>query len=296
MRLQHILAATDFSHRAIRAVSRAAILASEHHATLDLLHVTQTVPIGETAQPPGSGREDIQRQVLEDIHEQMAQQILHLREQWQVEAVPQIATGKPYVEIPRRAAERNADLVVVGAHGEHFFYDLFIGATAEKVLQRMTQPLLIVKQRPLGPYRHVLLPLDFSPVSEAVIALTAAYFPAAAVSVVHAYEPLFERKLIHAGIADSVLAQYRQQTEAEVLRRLRPLVDARFFGSTPVAVYAKHGHPLSVIRTMTEDLEPDLIIMGKNESSIVEKLLIGSITQHVLREISCDVLIVMQAE
>lgn len=266
MKLQHILAATDFSHRAIRAVSRAAILASEHHATLDLLHVTQTVPIGETAQPPGSRREDLQRQVLEDIHEQMAQQILRLRERWQVEvcfviilsqvrhnslptcprepgefpcrpqrpqqcgwtrcrktlpkgqiatyglpkisrtffvcsravspcfprshgrfymakrqgdvassfqavfraifchvivrpyetkrhtksvllhsmaiiivpmarlcgemagscgeaqeAVPQIATGKPYVEIPRLAAERHADLVVVGAHGEHFF-------------------------------------------------------------------------------------------------------------------------------------------------------------------------------
>ena len=296
MRLQHLLVATDFSNRAIRAVSRAAILASEHHATLDLLHVTQTVPTGETVQPPGSRREDLQRQVLEDIHEQMAQQILRLRERWQVEAVPQIATGKPYVEIPHLAAERHADLVVVGAHGESFFYDLFIGATAEKVLQRITQPLLIVKQRPLGPYRHILVPLDFSPLSEAVIALTAAYFPAATVSVVHAYEPLFERKLIRAGIADSVLAQYRQQTEAEALHRLRQLVCTRFFGPTPVAVYAKHGHPITVIRTMTEDLEPDLIIMGKNEHSVVEKLLIGSITQHVLREISCDVLIVMPAE
>jgi nucleotide-binding universal stress UspA family protein len=113
---------------------------------------------------------------------------------------------------------------------------------------------------------------------------------------VHAYEPLFERKLISTGIVDSVLAPYRQQTEAEALRRLRQLVHARFFGPTPVAVYAKSGHPIPMIRAMAEDLEPDLIIMGKNEHSVVEKLLIGSITQRVLREISCDVLIVMPAE
>jgi hypothetical protein len=36
MALHHIIAATDFPHRAVRAVSRAAMLASEHHATLAL--------------------------------------------------------------------------------------------------------------------------------------------------------------------------------------------------------------------------------------------------------------------
>jgi nucleotide-binding universal stress UspA family protein len=233
MALQHILVATDFSNRATRAVSRAAMLASEYRATLDLVYVTPMVPTEEIASPPGGRHEDLQRQVLEDINAQLAQQIQRLRERWQVEAVPQLATGKPYVEIPRLAAERHADLVVVGAHGERFFYDLFIGTTAEKVLQRITQPLLIVKQRPLGPYRQLLVPLDFSPVAEVVTALTAAYFPAAAVAVVHAYEALFERTLIGAGIADSVLAQYLQQTQAEALRRLRSLVHTRFFGPHP---------------------------------------------------------------
>jgi nucleotide-binding universal stress UspA family protein len=41
--------------------------------------------------------------------------------------------------------------------------------------------------------------------------------------------------------------------------------------------------------------EPDLIVMDKNEHSMLEKLLIGSITQHVLHEINCDVLIVTPA-
>ena len=50
MRLQHIFVATDFSHRAARAVSRAGMLASEHRATLNLVHVTTALPPGEIEQ------------------------------------------------------------------------------------------------------------------------------------------------------------------------------------------------------------------------------------------------------
>jgi nucleotide-binding universal stress UspA family protein len=295
MKLHHILVATDFSHRATRAVSRAAMLASEHHATLDLLHVTQTLPPGDKEQTLGGRRADLQRQALEDINAQMTQQIQHIREHWQVEATAQLVTGKPYFEIPRLAAEHQADLVVVGSHGEHFLYDMFLGSTAEKVLQCMTQPLLIVKQRPMAPYGHIMVPLDFSPASEVAMSVTTAYFTEATVSVVHAFEVPFERTLIGSGVADSVLAEYRQQTQAEALRRLMHLADARLTSPTRVAVYAKHGHPAQVIRTMVEDLEPDLIIMGKNAQSMVQRWLIGSITKRVLHEISCDVLIVTPA-
>jgi nucleotide-binding universal stress UspA family protein len=199
----------------------------------------------------------------------MAQQIESVRERFQVEAVPQLATGKPYLEIPRLATERQADLMVIGAHGEHFFYDLFIGSTVEKVLQNMMRPLLVVKQRPLAPYRHILVPLDFSPVSDVALAVTAAYCPEVAVSVLHAYELFFERKLITAAIANSVLTEYRQQAEAEALRRLTHLVDAHLPSRTRVALYAKQGYPATVIRTMAEDLEPDLILIGKNEHSVL---------------------------
>jgi nucleotide-binding universal stress UspA family protein len=113
--------------------------------------------------------------------------------------------------------------------------------------------------------------------------------------VLHAYELFFERKLRRAGIADSVLTEYRQQVEEEALRRLTQLVSVHLSGPTRAALYAKHGHPANVMRAMVEDLEPDLIVMGKNEHSVLEKLLIGSITKHVLHEINCDVLIVTPA-
>jgi nucleotide-binding universal stress UspA family protein len=89
-----------------------------------------------------------------------------------------------------------------------------------------------------------------------------------------------------------VLTEYRKQAEAEALRRLTSLVRAHLSGPPYIAMYARHGHPATVIRIMVEELEPDLIIMGKNEHIMTEQLLIGSITQHVLREITGNVLIV----
>jgi len=293
MRLQHIIAATDFSHRAARAVSRAGMLASEHHATLDLVHVTTALPPGELEQICGKTPEELQREDLSDIHRSMAQQLQTLRERFRVDAEPRLLTGKPYAEIPRLAAERNADLVVIGAHGEHLFYDLFIGATAEKMVQRMTRPLLIVKQMPRGPYRNLLIPIDFSASSALALSVATAYFPEATVSVLHAYEVLFERTLISAGVPDAELSQQRQKVRTEALHRMATLVHTGRYKPARVALYAQHGHPATVIRAMTEQLEPDLIMMGKSEQSVLEKLLIGSTTIHVLRELLCDVLIVM---
>jgi nucleotide-binding universal stress UspA family protein len=268
------------------------MLASEHQARLELLHVTTALPLGAIAPIGGKTAEELQREELAEINRQMAQQLQKIHDRVGVDAEPRLAIGKPYIEIPRLAAECQADLVVMGAHGEHFFYDLFIGATAEKAVQRMTQPFLIVKQTPRGPYRNLLVPIDFSSSSAIALSVAAAYFPEAMVSVLHAYEVLFERQMISTGTADSVLSQHRQQTEAESLSRMTTMVQAYCDNPAHVALYAKHGHPASIIRAMTEHLDPDLIIMGKSEPSVLEKLLIGSITTHVLREIHCDALIV----
>ena len=291
MQLRHIIAATDFSNRATRAVYRAAMLASEHQSTLDLLHVTTALP-PEREQIYGKTPKELQRENPADVQWHMEQQIQTLRDRFRVDATPRLVIGRPDVEIPRLAAERHADLVVIGAHGERFFYDLFIGSTAERIAQRMTQPFLIVKSSPRDPYRNLLVPTDFSSSSATALSIAAAYFPAAVIAVLHAYEALFERHLISTGSPDPMLLQHRQKAELESLSRMATMVSTWHDNPPRVALHAKHGHPATVIRAMTEHLDPDLIIMGKSEHSVVEKLLIGSITMHVLREISCDLLIV----
>jgi len=73
-----------------------------------------------------------------------------------------VATGKQFVEIIRRAREEGAELVVLGAHGEHFFKDLLLGTTAEKVVRKGDRLVLVVKRPARGAYRRVLAAVDFS--------------------------------------------------------------------------------------------------------------------------------------
>ena len=41
-----------------------------------------------------------------------------------------LETGKPFVEIARAAADRDADLIVVGKHGQNWVESIAIGSTA----------------------------------------------------------------------------------------------------------------------------------------------------------------------
>ena len=149
-----------------------------------------------------------------------------------------------------------------------------------------------VKQTPRTPYRNLLIPIDFSASSVLALSVATAYFSEAVVSVLHAYEVLFERHLINSGVPDAELSQQRQKARSEALHRMTTLVHRGRYKPAHVALYAQHGRPATVIRAMTEHLEPDLIMMGRSEQSGLEKLLTGSTTIHVLRELLCDVLIV----
>ena len=55
-----------------------------------------------------------------------------------------ITRGKAYKEILRIAAERQADLIVVGVHGRNALDRLVFGSTTEHLVRRATCPVLAV--------------------------------------------------------------------------------------------------------------------------------------------------------
>ena len=57
---------------------------------------------------------------------------------------PQVAEGKPVEVILAAAAEHDADLIVVGSHGEGAMSAAFLGSTALKLLHHSEIPVLVV--------------------------------------------------------------------------------------------------------------------------------------------------------
>jgi nucleotide-binding universal stress UspA family protein len=62
------------------------------------------------------------------------------------ETVPLVTRGKAYAEILRVAAERQADLIVLGVHGRGPVDRLVFGSTTQHIVRRATCPVLTVRE------------------------------------------------------------------------------------------------------------------------------------------------------
>jgi len=62
-----------------------------------------------------------------------------------VEVEPVIRQGVPFLEIVRVAAERKADLIVMGTHGRTGLAHALMGSVAEKVVRMAACPVLTVR-------------------------------------------------------------------------------------------------------------------------------------------------------
>lgn len=149
--------------------------------------------------------------------------------------------------------------------------------------------MLVVKQAPRGQYRTVLVPVDFSASSIRSIRHAQAIAPHAEIVLLHAFEEPFEGHLRYAGVDEEVINHYRVVAKQEATRKIRALsVDA---GLPPTRLIVIHGDPSLRIIEQEQEQDCDLIVMGKHSESVLEELLVGSVTKHVLADSQCDVLV-----
>jgi len=63
-----------------------------------------------------------------------------------IKYTPHVTAGRPYNEIPSFAKKQNMDLVVLGNIGRTGISGLIVGNTAEKILQRLSVDVFIIKK------------------------------------------------------------------------------------------------------------------------------------------------------
>ncbi len=130
-----ILCAIDLSESSTTTLAYALSLARSTGAALTLVHVLEGIVLGSS------------RELLE------AEARQRLREAVTADGPPPcpvaetVVAGKPYREILRLAAEREADLIVIGSHGRDAEDCAFFGATADHVVRQAPVPVLTVRAR-----------------------------------------------------------------------------------------------------------------------------------------------------
>lgn len=285
--IRSVLAATDFSDHARHAVARAASLAAERKARLTLLHV-MSAPALDALHPLFAAPAEAVAKLVADAEAMLA----GLASDTGAGGPPitRVRVGVPRDEILAEAEQM--DLLVVGARGSNPVRDFLLGTTAERLLHKTTRPMLTVKRAPRGPYRRVLVPIDFSAYAGAALETALHIAPDADITVLHAFDVPMEKKLWLAGVTDEQIQQYRARARQQALDRIELLIQDVAHGSLRCFRDVAQGDPAPVILEKEAERDADLIVMGKRGQSLVEKLLLGSATRHVLADAKCDVLVV----
>ncbi len=289
---EHILVATDLSSHAGRAETRAAMLAQSLGAgKLVLMHVVPRLPLEALTRIFDRTPLETEQKLLDAARADLAERARRLGEKFDIATGTAVRIGRPYVEIAEEAEALDAELVVVGGYGAHLVRELFLGATAEKVLSKSRRPVLVVKQEPLSPYKRLLVPVDFSPSSARALDWAQAVAGGAETTVVHVYEAPYESTLRYASVEDKVIEGYQAAARQQAQDALRAFLAPRRAAGTDFLQRMLHGHPAAGIRELAEEMRPDLIVMGKHGQTEIEELLLGSVTKHVLFETHCDMLV-----
>ena len=204
--------------------------------------------------------------------------------------------GNPVSQILDVAASLPADLIVMGTHGRGGFDRLTLGSVAEKVLRKVPCPILTVMVPPDPEARagaelfgRILCAVDFSDMSLTALryAVSIAMEARAKLSLVHVIEgpPDPERDMP----ADE-MPEYLKKMEQDAQARLRTLVPAETRELCQVKEVVRFGKSYVKILHIAQEQRADLIVMGAHSANLIDTVLFGSTTNHVVRKAGCPVL------
>lgn len=295
MKVERILAATDFSRTAEAATRRAALLAKAGGAALEIAHSIYLPPLADSWRKLVEGEGITEQSVRERAAARLAEQAADLARRTGVTPATRVLAGKPAQALADWARDSAADLIVIGAHGEHLLLDLFVGSTALKLLRLAAQPVLLVKQTPPFDYERVLVATDFSPAARVAADLVARLLPDADLYLFHAYEAPFERQMYYAGSDDEAVDHYRRLGEAEAKRQMDEFV-VSLEQTERFVRKVRHGYAPALINQYAAEMGADLLVLGAHRQTELAAALLGSVAAHLVNEARGDLLMVPSAD
>jgi nucleotide-binding universal stress UspA family protein len=287
--LHSVLAATDFSPDSRYAVERTALLRNSAHWRGSVLHVVESTWI-DSLRYFASNARDMEEKLQDRARAQLDELVANTRSLTGVSLEPVLTVGAPADAL--LAATERFDLLALGAHGTHAVRELALGTMAQRILRQTRKPVLVVRNKPEGPYRRVLVAVDFSPCSVRAAQIALNIAPASAsIYLAHVFEAPFEGMMFYAGVADDRIGEYRLAARREAESAMRSTIASLPNPERLMQIVDHAAHAPSKLRDIAADLRADLIVAGRHGKSLTEHLLLGSVTQHLLAECACDVLV-----
>ena len=294
-----ILIPLDGSPFAEFALGPGLALAGALSARVELVTVQDPVPtfaFGEWDTDPQAWRRDSVEEVAQRIAGETG-----------LEAGTGVRVGPVEDELLEEIRESDADLVVLATHGRGPFSRFWIGSVADALVRKSPRPVLLVRpeedeepaidRRDL--FRKVLVPLDESPESEAVLAHVRALASLSEMEIVLLHVVHFPTEFISSYPPDTVqmneeiVEQGHERAKAYLAEIASDLEADGLNVTTRVRVEV---HPASGIVQAAEEEGVDLVTMSTHGRGGLGRTFLGSVTDKVIRAVHVPVLSVRPEE
>jgi len=235
--------------------------------------------------------EEIERRAQERLGEEAAK----IREYGGEVVVAHPKAGRPDAEIVRLAEELDAGLVIVGSHGFGPFKRVLLGSVSDSVVRHANTSVLVARGEEDRLPGRVLLAIDGS--KESHLATRAAAEVAGAGSELHVLFVLETAQLLpqmpYPGFEaweTSGTVEEAEQNARRLLSRISERVEAG--GGTVKEPHLAVGKPDKEIIGLAEELDAGLVVLGSRGLGAVGRVLLGSVSDSVVRHALCSVLVV----
>jgi nucleotide-binding universal stress UspA family protein len=201
-------------------------------------------------------------------------------------------TGDIYSNLKKVVDEWKPDLIGMGTHGRRGFERWIIGSTTERMLRHSPVPILTISaakasRTPGKPIRRILVTTDLSSgTSDAMrYALSLARENKARLMVLHVLE---ETRALTS-------KKYRDELAARVKRECEKLIPRDAKADCDVDIRIEAGTPYHVILSVVEKDKIDLAVMNTHGKGMLDRALLGSTTERVVRGAMCPVIVIPPA-
>ena len=144
----------------------------------------------------------------------------------------------------------------------------------------------MVNQHANGPYKRVLVAMDFSQGARRALEWACRIAPEAEIRLVHAWQPPVKGREHEKQETDAANRRLREQEEQQlrvVVQQVAPAL------SLPLEIV--DDEPYSALRNTIGTFGADLLAMGTHARSRLSTAIVGSLAQEFLAAGPCDVLV-----
>lgn len=285
----HILVPTSGVDEPTPAAERAIDLAQRCGATVHVIYVLESgrIPIQDGSQFVLNELSGVGEKALETVAERARDAGVETIETANRE-------GAPHDEILSYVEEESIDLVVMGTHGRKGLDRYLLGSVTEKVVRASPVPVLSVKREDASPqpieYTDVLIPTDGSEGAEVAVDHGVEFAGLVGADVHGLY--VTDIRATVPNVDDGSQTAILDQLEAEGERATEYVETVANDAGIDARTAVVRGTPYAQIREYVVEHDVDLIAMGTHGRTGVERYLLGSVAEKVVRTADVPVLTV----